>query len=101
MDNVLGTRPPVHIEMDTNAEKERHIKLLYEQVIEHYNRLGTPEGLQQLKEDLDVGDIDWDDMTPEQQEEFINAVILALPYKEVTEEEIDSLFPDPNKNSSL
>lgn len=101
MDNVLGTRPPLHTEMDTNPEKERHIQLLYKQVIEHYNRIGTPEGLEKLKKDMNIEDIDWDDMTPEQQEEFINAVIAALPYKEVTEEEIDSLFPDPNKNSNL
>ena len=99
MDNVLGTRPPLHTEMDTNPEKERHIQLLYEQVIEHYNRIGTPEGLEKLKEDMNIEDMDWDDMTPEQQQEFIDAVLENLP--EVTESEIDSLFPDPNKNSNL
>ena len=98
MDNVLGTRPPLHTEMDTNPEKERHIQLLYEQVIEHYNRIGTPEGLEKLKEDMNIEDMDWDDMTPEQQQEFIDAVLANLP--EVTESEIDSLFPEPNENSN-
>lgn len=92
MENVLGTRPPVHLEMDTNQEKENHIKLLYEQALALYGRVGTPEGLEQLKKDLNIEDIDWDDLTPEQQQEFINAVLMALP--EVTYEEIDSLFPD-------
>ena len=99
MDNVLGTRPPLHTEMDTNPEKERHIQLLYEQVIEHYNRIGTPEGLEKLKEDMNIEDMDWDDMTPEQQQEFIDAVLANLP--EVTESEIDSLFPEePQDNSN-
>lgn len=52
MDNVLGTRPPLHTEMDTNPEKERHIQLLYEQVLKHYNLIGTPEGLDELKKEL-------------------------------------------------
>lgn len=101
MINVLGDRPPVHLEMDTNPEKERHIALLYEQVLKHYNLIGTPEGLEELKRELHIEDIDWDDLTPEQQQEFIMAVIAALPYTEVTYEEIDSLFPDPNENSTL
>lgn len=99
MDNVLGTRPPLHTEMDTNPEKERHIALLYQQVLEHYNLIGTPEGLQKLKENMHIEDIDWDDMTPEQQQEFIDAVLENLP--EVTESEIDNLFPEePQENSN-
>lgn len=100
MDNVLGTRPPLHTEMDTNPEKERHIQLLYEQVLKHYNLIGTPEGLAELKKELDIQGVDWDSLTPEQQEEFVEGVIAKLPYKEVTTEEIDSLFPEPNENSN-